>query len=155
MSQRINVRLADSRRGSQAFIAIVAVLAVVGAGIGGWWWWSTREVKNDPAQTKTAADTAKNLVTSLEKSLETIVKEPAKADEEIDDIKGMAEADIGGLKEQLAKADATVKTAAVAAITAALPKLKTAIEAAYKIPGVEEKLKPHITKLMDGLNSIK
>lgn len=155
MSQRINVRLADSRRGSQAFIAIVAVLVLVGAGIGGWWWWSTKEPTDKGPPPKTAADTAKNMVNSLEKSLEEIAKDPTKADEEIEDLKGMADTDVAGLKDQIAKAPAEVKAAAIAAITAALPKLKTLAEAAYKVPGVQAKLEPIVTKIMEGLTSIK
>ncbi len=154
MSQRINVRVADARRGSSAFVAIVAVLVLIGVGIGGWYWYSTRPVKDGPATTKTAADSVKSFLGDLEESLAGIAKDPTKADESVETIKTLAETDLADLQKQATDAPADVKTKIVALVAEYTPKLQAAADAAYKIPGVKEKLEPLVTQLMTGIKSL-
>jgi len=156
MSHRINVRLADSRRGSSAFVAIVAVLLLIGAGVGGWWFYTTKMAvdKGGPAKPKTAADSVSSLIGDLEASLKNIATEPAKADEEIESIKKLADEDIGDLAKQVAGAPADVKASIVAMLATKLKDLQPLVEKAYLVPGVKEKLEPIVAKIMTGLKAL-
>lgn len=155
MSQQILVRgSAPSRRGA-SLVAIVIAIAVLGGAIyGGLYWYSNSKGKDAPGKTSDASVAVKGYLGDLEDSLAKIEKEPAKVDEEIENITKLANEDITDLAKQVATAPADVKLKIVAMITENLPKLQTAIDAAYKIPGVQAKLEPLVTKLMAALTTL-
>ena len=158
MSQRINVRLADSRRGSQAFIAIVAVLVLVGIGIGGYWWWSTKDSgdKGPAGKPKTTVDIVKDTLDDFQMSLNNIIKEPAKSQEEVENIQRIANDEIDGLSKQVANASATDKASIVATIAAKITELKPLIDKAYAAsPDLKAKLEPLVNKIMTALAAMK
>lgn len=156
MSQQIAVRgSASIRRGASLVAIVIAILVIGAAAYGGLYWYSNRPAGKDAAgPTTDESATVKSYVGDLEASLQTIAKDPTKADEEVEAITKLANEDFSGLQEQVSKAPADVKLKIVAMIKEQLPKLKEAIEAAYKIPGVKEKLEPLVTKIMTGLATL-
>jgi uncharacterized protein HemX len=154
MAQRINGRVAATRRGSSAFKAILALLVLVGAGIGGVYWWSQQPAKNEPGKVTTAADMIKSTLGDLEMHLTNIAKEPANADDEIANVKKITDEDLAGMSKQVSEAPANVKLQIVTMIKEYLPKIQTLLDAAYKVPGVKEKLEPIVTKLMATLSTL-
>jgi hypothetical protein len=156
MSQQIAVRgSASIRRGASLVAIVIAILVIGAAAYGGLYWYSNRPAGKDAAgPTTDESATVKSYVGDLEASLQTIAKDPTKADEEVEAITKLANEDFSGLQEQVSKAPADVKLKIVAMIKEQLPKLKEAIEAAYKIPGVKEKLEPLVSKIMTGLATL-
>lgn len=157
MSQRINVRVADARRGSQAFVAIVAVLLLVGVGVGGWWFYTTKMAgKGTEGTKKTAADSVKSYVEDLESKLNAIVKEPAKASEQVTEISTLAgNEEIEGIVKQVKDAPADVKASVAAMVAAKLKDLQPLIDKVYAAaPAVKDQLEPLITKIMTALKGL-
>lgn len=156
MSQRINVRLADSRRGSQAFVAIVAVLLLIGAGIGGVYWWSNRTPANEPVKEKTASDFVKSYLDDLEGKLKAIEKEPAKASEQVEGIKALADdEEITSITNQVKNAPAAIKATIAPMVLAKLKELEPLLAKVYAAaPGVKDQLEPLIAKILAALKGL-
>jgi hypothetical protein len=157
MSQRINGRVTAVRRAASLPAIIIAILVIGGAAWGGLYWYSHRDGGKDaPGTPKTAADSVKSFLSDFEDSLKNIAKEkePAKTDEEIAKIQTLASEDIVDLQKQAKDAPADVKTKITALITEYTPKLQAAVDAAYKVPGVKEKLEPLVTQIMTSLKGL-
>jgi hypothetical protein len=156
MSQQFSVRgSAQVRRGASLVTIVIAILVIGAAAWGGLWWYSNKPAGKDAAgPTTDESATVKSYIGDLAASLENIAKDPTKADEEVDAITKLASEDLTGLSTQVAKAPADVKLKIVAMIKEQLPKLQAAVEAAYKIPGVKERLEPLVTKIMAGLATL-
>lgn len=155
MSQQIQSRSsAQSRRGASLAVIVIAILVIGGAIYGGLAWYSSQTGKDDGKGKRTAADSVKSLLGDLEDSLKNIEKEPAKATDEIEIIKNIADADITDLTKQVASATPDVKASIVKQIAEFTPKLQPLLDKAYAVPGVKDQLEPIITKLMAGLKGL-
>jgi hypothetical protein len=155
MSQRINVRAADARRGSQAFVAIIAVLLLAGAGFGGWYWYSTRPAKGDGPVKRDADKQAATIYSNFTDSLNEIAGEPAKVDEELLSIKKLSDTDVETLKTDFAAANEEMKKKVLKIKTDEEPKLTEAWGKAMANADVKAKLEPTAKTLKDKLDAIK
>lgn len=154
MSQRINGWVSEARRGASLPVIIVAILVLGGAVYGGLYLYSNSGGKEAPGKTSDESVAVKSYIGDLEASLQNIVKDPTKANDEVEAITKLSNEDFTDLSAQVAKAPADVKLKIVAMIKENLPKLQAALDAAYKIPGLKEKLEPLVSKIMTGLATL-
>lgn len=154
MSQRVNPGAVDNSPKSSAFPIIIVVLLLAAAGVGVWYYMSTRPVVDKPANARTAADAVKSLIADLEDNLKAIEKDPANANDQVAEIKKLADEDINDLTTQVKNAPADVKAKATAMRDEQLPKVQPLVDKVLGLPNIKDQLEPHVNKLMAGLKGL-
>jgi hypothetical protein len=149
MSLKIN------RRGLSAFATIIALVLVVGAGVGGWALYNMYKKDGTGAAKRDPDKQAANIYVSFTESLNSIVEDPKNLDEEVTSIKVLNEKDAEDLKKDFATATAEMKGKVAKVKTDETPKLTEAWGKAATVAGFKEKLEPVGKQLMDKLETIK
>ncbi len=152
MSQRINVR--DARQGSGAFIAVIVLVLLVGAGLFVYFMWFNKVPLKDvgPLQ-RTPSQEAVNLYSSFKETLTDIATDPETVDEELKSLKKI-DTDLDTLIAEYPKANAEEKAKIAEANRKEMPGVIEAWDKALATSGVKDQLEPVGKPIYDKLSGL-